>query len=154
MLEQTDFIVKQSKLINGLLSVFFLLLVIGLMFTFSADHEHSIGLYVKPLAVVIAFIIISVVNSRRRREIYRINNTGIFYNSKLITTWEAFHIAFVNDDSNFTSVNDDIRLVVQYYNDQGQLSEMRLPAPPTLDRSVYEIIEAIIMFQQTSLSPS
>lgn len=154
MLKQTDFVVQQSRLINGLLTGFFLLLLVGLFFTFSADKEHTFGLYAKPLAVIAGAVIIYMVNINRKREIFRINQTGIFYNTKLVTTWPYFHQAYVSDDSGSSSINDDIRLVIRYYNDQWQLMELRLPAPPTLDRSVYEIIEVIIIFQQSSFSAS
>ena len=80
---------------------------------------------------------------KRRKEVYKINSAGIFYYGNLVTDWSNFYTAYVDDDSSLVSVNDDIRLVVQYYNEEAKLMEKRLPAPLNLDHSVYDLIEAI-----------
>lgn len=141
-----EFIVRQSILINSLLLGFFLLISLGLIFTFLSDLEHSFLLYLKPLVTVICLLIIAAVNVKRRRVIYRINNTGIYYSESLISTWKNFYMAYVSDDSNSSNINDDIRLVIQYYDANRQLLEIRLPASPTLEKNVYEIVDAIVKY--------
>ena len=145
-LPNNEFIVRQSILINSLLLSFFLLISLGLVFTFLSDSEHSFLLYLKPLVAVICLLIIAAVNVKRRRVIYRINNTGIYYYESLISTWKNFYIAYVSDDSNSSNINDDIRLVIQYYDSNRQLMEIRLPASPTLEKDVYEIVDAIVKY--------
>ncbi len=94
------------------------------------------------------------VNIVRRKEIYRINHTGIYYYGNLITDWAHFYTAYVDDDSSTVSVNDDIKIVLQYYNSEGLLLEQRLPAPYNLDHSFYEIIEAIEVNRNFALNVS
>ena len=150
-MEQNEIIVKQSVLINALLLGFFSLILVGVYFTYMYDQEHTFSLYLKPFAGVIFFVIIAFVNVKRRKEIYKINSFGIYYYGKLITDWTNFHTAYVDDDSHSISVNDDIRFVIQYYDENGKLMEQRLPAPLNLDHSVYELIEAVDKNRQASL---
>lgn len=145
-----EFIVRQSILINSLLLCFFLLISLGLIFTFLSDTEHSYLLYLKPLVIVICVLITTAVNIKRRRVIYRINNTGIYYYGSLISTWKNFYMAYVSDDSNSSSTNDDIRLVIQFYDANWQLMEKRLPAPLTLEKDVYEIVDAIVKYHPSN----
>ena len=95
-------------------------------------------------------LITTAVNIKRRRVIYRINNTGIYYYGSLISTWKNFYMAYVSDDSNSSSTNDDIRLVIQFYDANWQLMEKRLPAPLTLEKDVYEIVDAIVKYHPSN----
>ena len=142
-MEENEIIVKQSVLINGLLLGFFTLILVGLYFTFMNDEEHSFSLYIKPIVGILCFVIFAYVNMKRRKEVYKINSFGLYYYGNLVTDWSNFYTAYVDDDSRGVSVTDDIRLVIQYYDEDAKLMEKRLPAPDNLDHSVYDLIEAI-----------
>ena len=141
-----EFIVRQSILINSLLLVFFLLICLGLVFTYNADRDHTFSLFVKPFAVVMCFVVVALVNIRRRRVIYKVDSTGIFYYGSQVANWNNFYMAYASDDSGPSSINDDMRLVIQFYDSNLQLVEKRLSAPPTLEKGVDEILEAIVRY--------
>jgi hypothetical protein len=76
-----------------------------------------------------------------------IDHAGIWYYGELITSWERFKKAFVDEEAIPGRTADNFKLFVQYYKPgvNGYFTR-KLPLTVSQDRSEEEIIEAIRIF--------
>ena len=140
---EQDFLVKESKTINtmagvALLAVFLVSLSFGDYGWYS--YLMSISLFLIPGAIAIA-------KAQRPIIIIKINQSGFFYRGRLITAWDLFYDASVQDKMITGSYKDNFVLAFRYYApDYSLIYTLSIPLTNTQDRSEEEIIEAINFF--------
>jgi hypothetical protein len=135
-----DFTVKESKTINYVAGgVMILIFAIAMIFgdLGMSNFIFALGIFLIPGAIAIGR---GISNST----IIRINKTGFYYSGKLITDWNLFHDAEVQDKLQVGSYKDNFILDLSYYSiDYTIIYTKNIPLTNTQDKAEEEIIEAI-----------
>lgn len=108
---ESDFIVKESKTMQLIIGIFFLLFSIGLF---------SMSLLMG--GIVLIFAVGLLVRSTRDQIIMQINKKGIYYYGQHLTDWDNFISSEFIDEVPLPStysdgLNDQFFLMVKYYKD-------------------------------------
>ena len=144
-----DFLVKECKTINFmtggiLLTVFFVSMMFG-DFGWS-NYLYAMLLFLIPGAIALA-------KGRRNAIIMVINKTGLYSRGELVTEWNRFYDAVVQDKLNPGSYNDNFVLDIRFYSaDCSLLYTKSIPLTNNQDKAEEEIIEAINFFYKTSIA--
>lgn len=108
----TPFIVKESKGINFLLSIFLLLIFISLLFFTDVVDSSSI------FFIIFSFIgaLIYFIKGISSKIIFEINENGIYYYSELITNWDNYVNSYFKEEDVNTGENPttDFFLYIEY----------------------------------------
>ena len=145
-------IVRQSLFFNLLLAVIFLSIFIGVIFTIRSQDRFTTPDYIKFIALFFIPGIGAIYAGSRHTEVFSINEGGIFYNKKLITSWDRFIQAYAEEDNPEDGFDVKFSLYIQYYNiDTGIADMIQIPLSPTLDKSVEEIQTAIDSFSSNKI---
>jgi hypothetical protein len=146
---EDNFLVKESKTINfiaggALLAVFFVSFMFG-------DYGWSNFLIATCMFLIPGAI--AIARGSRNTMIIKINKIGFFYAGQLITEWNLFYDAVVQDKMAVGSYKDNFVLDLRYYSaDYSLLYTKSIPLTNTQDKSEEEIIEAINFFYSASRS--
>ena len=147
--DPNSFVVRQSSSLNMMLGIFFVVILIGFLFTINGKHDFDMAEYVKPLALVLASVIVFLVSAGQKKLILRFDVTGIYFGNKFITSWSNLISAVIEEDDPDRGYDVVFVLNVQYYaTEDGKPYLVWLSLPPTADKSVEEINAAIDEFVQ------
>ena len=129
-----DFVVKESKGVNLVRGIFFLMLAFALV---------SISWY--GWFMVVASIAV-IASGFRNTVILIVNKNGFYYYGQLLTDWDHFiSEEFIDDGPTMsTTVKDQFYLLIKYYKEgQPGYYGRKIPFTDTHDKSEEEIIAAI-----------
>jgi hypothetical protein len=147
MKRKQAFIVSQSKFFNFLYAVIFLAIFVGVIFTINGQANFSVPDYIKFSAMLLVPGVGMFVAGSRRDEVLRMDETGIFYRRKLITSWERFIRAYSEEDNPENGLDVKFSLHIEYYDIEKAVPySIRIPLLLTLDKSIEEIQSAIQSF--------
>jgi hypothetical protein len=147
MTRNNSFIAKQSIFFNLFVAGIFLSIFIGIIFTISGQEKFSTPSYIQFIAFYFVPGIGAIYAAIRHAEVFRIDENGIFYNKKLVTSWDRFIQAYAEEDNPEKGLDVKFSLHIQYYDiDTGIAEVLQFQLSPTLDKSIEEIQEAIESF--------
>jgi hypothetical protein len=75
-----------------------------------------------------------------------IDRKGIYHFNELITTWENFIDARIDQDQKVLSIQDNFVLFVRYRHDGNKIFQNKIPLRNTQNKAEEEVIEAIRFF--------
>jgi hypothetical protein len=136
------FIVSQSKGIN----IFVALAFFGLFISSFFNNDPTVkggGFRWAYLALIPA--ILFFIRGIYTKEIIRISRQGIFYLGELVTKWENFVDARIDQDEILLSIQDNFVLFIRY-KEGDRLFQTKIPLRNTYNKAEEEIIAAIRFF--------
>jgi hypothetical protein len=134
------------------MAVIFLSIFIGVIFTISGQERFATPDYIKFIALFFVPGIGAIYAGSRRTEVFTINEKGIFYYKKLITSWDRFIRAYAEEDGPEEGFEVKFSLYIEYYNvDTGIAGMIQIPLSSTLDKSIEEIQTAIESFSSDKI---
>jgi hypothetical protein len=138
------FIVKQSKFFNFLRAAIFLGIFAGIMFTIKDQASFSAPDYIQFSAFFLVPGIGMIVAGSRRAEVFKLNDTGIYYCKSLLTSWDLFIRAYAEEDNPEKGVDVKFSLHIEYYTvDERKPYSIKIPLSETLNKSIEDIQAAI-----------
>ncbi|HTM92131.1 MAG TPA: hypothetical protein VL095_06930 [Flavisolibacter sp.] len=142
---ESDFIVKESKSMQLVIGLFFLLFSLGVL---------SMSMLAGGVILISAIGIL--VKSSKDQIIMKINREGIYYYGQLLTDWNHFISSEFIDELplpsyNTDGINDQFFLMIKYYKDHlpGHYGR-KIQLTNTQDKSEEEIIAAIHFYYKNS----
>lgn len=127
-----DFVVKESKGVNIVTGIFFLMLSLGV-----ASMAWYGWLFVVPAVTFIA-------RGFQNKVIMVVNSNGFYYYGQLITDWDDFISEQFIDDGPDRRGNDKFYLFLKYYKEgQPGYFGRKIPFTVSQDKSEEEIMAAI-----------
>ncbi len=135
----SQFIVGEERLLNYLVAAIFLAVFVLASFDF-----QSLGYFiVLPLVPAVYYFI----KARSKRIYIRINIKGIYQDEKLVTSWDNFIKATIDQKQVFLSIKDNFILVVEYRK-EGQPGGFRrtIPLTNTQNQSEEDVLAAVKFF--------
>lgn len=139
------FVVKESSIVSFIIAgVFFALFLSGV---FISSHKLDISLVMLSLIPAVLF----TVNGIQRRKPLVIDCNGIYHYNELITDWNHFVQAYLDQSELLASYQDNFVLVLRYAKDGYEGCFKRtIPLTNTQDQSEEAILEAIRRFYALS----
>ena len=137
------FLVKDSMGVNIFLGLVFLAMFISSFFNNDPDEK---GFQFKILYIAIIPAILFIRKGLANRVCMVINKRGIYYFGELITTWENFIDARIDQDEVLLTIQDNFVLFVRYRQPGNKVFRSKIPLRNTHNKAEEEIIEAIRFF--------
>lgn len=142
---ESDFIVNESKTVQLVIGIFFLLFSIGIL---------SVSLLMG--GVILIFAVGLLTKSSRDQTVIKINKNGIYYYGQLLTDWDHFISSEFIDELPLPSystdgINDQFSLMIKYSKDgsPGYFGR-KIPLTNTQDKSEEEIVAAVQFYYKNS----
>jgi hypothetical protein len=139
-----DFVVKESKGMNFLISFFFL----GLAFFSASMYWWLCGFFLIPGVLLF-------VRGLKNQTVMIVNRTGFYYYGNLITNWTNFiAVEFIDEvpvpNQYSSGVSDQFSMLIKFYKDDqpGLYFTQQFPFTNTQNKSEEEIIAAIKFYHQ------
>ena len=150
--DDSNFVMKESKGLNLIIGVIFLLLSILVLYhVFTDYHYDQIRIYKKLLLLSLLPAIFYFVRSFKSTVLLTINKTGIYRCGILLTNWDNFIRAHIDQDQITGSYKDNFVLYVEFYAEGHEcFCSRKMKLPNTSDKSEEEIIQAIRYFSKFS----
>ena len=147
--KDSEFVVGEEKIINYVMSVFFIALFIyGFVDAISHQFKNiDYQSYIFTLAIVPAIYCFRRANSKRAY--IRINITGIYQDEKLVSGWSNFIKAFITQKEKKPIYNilDNFMLVVEFRKDGAKDGFRRkIPLTNTQNKSEEDVLDAVNFF--------
>lgn len=142
---ESDFLVKESKNMNIVTGVFFLI------FSFAAFATNILA-----GCVVLIFAILAFARSAKDQTIIKINKQGFYYFDELITDWDHFiSEEFIDEiplpSGNNPGVSDQFFLLIKYYKDDASgYFGRKIRLTNNQDKAEEEIIAAVKFYSKNS----
>ncbi len=139
------FLVKESKGVNIFLGLLCLTLFVSSFFN---NDESEKGFRLQLLHVAIIPAILFLRKGFANKTIISIDRKGIMYHGELITTWEDFIDARIEQAEVVLTIQDNFVLFVRYRQPGNRIFQSRIPLRNTHNKAEEEIIEAIRVFSR------
>ena len=145
--KNSNFAVKESSTTNLIIGIFFFLLVIISLLANPHTLTFVPNLYFKSVIMVLVPAILFTVRGLLHKTVFNINAKGIYEYNKLVTDWNNFMNAYINQDEITGDIKDNFVLTIEYIKpgDEGYHIR-RIPLTYTQTKSEEEIIDTINFF--------
>ena len=153
-----NFVVKESASLNYLTAALSFLTFIGVLIT----RNFEIGQPFSEFYLIYIFIlvpgIISLVKYSRKKDIIKVNKTGVFYYGVAVTDWNNFRNACIAEEfttvtQNSAGISDKFSVMITFFNPVNDCDYLyKMDLSNTQDKSAEQIISAIQYFSRKSLS--
>jgi hypothetical protein len=146
--EDSEFVMKESKSLNLLAGIILFIVGVFVLFNIYTDyHADQIIIYKKMLLLSLFPAVFFLWKGLKNNALLTINKTGIYRCDELLTTWDNFINAAINEEPIAGSISDNFVLSVYFCVDgkDGCFKRM-MRLPNTRDQSEEEIMEAIWFF--------
>jgi hypothetical protein len=137
------FLVKESMGVNIFLGLVFLAMFISSFFNNDPDAK---GFEFKILYIAIIPAVLFIRKGLINRVCMVINKKGIYHSGELITTWDDFIDARIDQDEVIMTIQDNFVLFVRYRQPGNKIFRSKIPLRNTQNKAEEEIIEAIRFF--------
>ena len=137
------FLVKDSMGVNIFLGLVFLAMFVSSFFNTDPDAK---GFQFNILYIAIIPAILFIRKGLINRVCIVINKKGIYHFGELITTWEDFIDARIDQDEVVLTIQDNFVLFVRYRQPGNKIFRSKIPLRNTQNKSEEEIIAAIRFF--------
>lgn len=139
------FEVKESKMLNYIIAFVMAAIALGILLMNSPCT----------LILTIMSAVTSIVFFKKgsKRAVYMlINHDGIYYQNKLITNWNDFENAILDEEENLREIKTVYTITI-FYRDthSGKTSNFYMVLPDTINKSGEEIIEAMKNYRSISI---
>ncbi|MCW3091954.1 MAG: hypothetical protein JWP81_3023 [Ferruginibacter sp.] len=152
MKSNNSLIVRQSLFFNLLFAAIFLSIFVGVIITIRGQKIFDIPDYITFIALYLVPSIGAIYAGTRRTEVFRIDEGGIFYYKKLITSSDRFIQAYTEEVDPEQGFEVKFSLYIEYYRiETGIADSVEISLSPTLDKSVEEIQAAIEYFSSNKI---
>lgn len=140
-----SFVVKESSIVSFIIAgIFFALFLSGVIMS---GTDLDISLILLSLVPAILF----TVNGVQHKKTLMIDCNGIYHYNELITDWDNFVQAYLDQTDVLASYQDNFVLILRYHKDGYEGSFKRtIPLTNTQDQSEEDILEAIRRFYALS----
>ena len=145
----SEFVVGEEKILNYILAFLFLVLfVLGLVPSVKNNISVNRMLdYLLMLALLPCFMFFS--KARSKRVFIRVNRKGIFQDEQLVTGWDNFLKAYIEEKPVALRLRDNFVLVIEFTKDDPTKGFRRfIKLTNTQNKSEEDIIAAIRFFCQ------
>lgn len=144
-----DFVVGEEKVLNYVMaSLFLALFLYGLA---DAIARKFINIDYQSLIFTIALVpaILFFKKARSKRIFIRINKKGIYRDERLLTDWDHFIGAYLDQEQKVVTIKDNFVLVVEYKKgNAGGAFRQRIPLTNTQNQSEEDVLAAINFFSR------
>lgn len=138
------FVVRDSMGVNIFIGLVFLAMFISTFFNNDPDAKGGFDFKFLYLAIIPAILFFK--KGFTNRICIVINRKGIYHFGDLITTWDDFIDARVDQDQKVLSIQDNFVLYVRYRQPGNKMFRSKIPLRNTQNKAEEEIIEAIRFF--------
>jgi len=149
----SDFIVGEEKILNFILAALFAgFFVYGLIN--AIEMQKTRGIYNGYVCILFLVAAVYFLLKGLSKRIYiRINKTGIYHHGKLVTQWNNFLHAKIDQKKKLFTISDNFILVVEYLKageDKG--FRRHLPLTNTQNKSEEDVLEAVRFFNNAYIN--
>ncbi len=151
--EDGSFLVGESKTVNWFIAIVFILIDIGIIITESSNDHYGGRNY---LLYIVLFMpaLLAFRKMYDKKVSIKINGEGIYFYNDLITNWDGFENAVIQQkEYRGDELSDKFYITIIYTNiEEGIRYTYPLRVSASADKSEYEIIAAIQYFSGKQLS--
>ena len=116
--DKGEFVVKDSMGVNLVIGLVFLAMFITAFFGDDAAHNLPFWQRLNAMHITIVPAIIFFVKAYKRQTKILLNDTGFFYQGRLLTYWDDFIEASIVQDDVLMSIQDNFKLLVKNYKEK------------------------------------
>lgn len=154
----SEFVVKESALLNYLIAGICFALFLGVLITRNFEIGNAPSQFYFVYVFILFPAIISLIKYSRDKAIIKVNKVGVYYYGVAVTDWNNFRNAYIGEEyptvtNNSSGISDKFSVMITFFNpvdNKDYLYKMALSN--TQDKSPEQIISAIILYSGMSLS--
>lgn len=148
----TEFIVGEEKVLNYVMAFLFLALFLYGLADAIARKFTNIDYQSLIFTIALLPAVIFFKKARSKRIFIRINKKGIYRDERLLTDWDHFIRAYLDQEQKVVSIKDNFVLVVEYKKgNAGDAFRQKIPLTNTQNQSEEDVLAAVNFFEREFL---
>ncbi len=145
--DKGEFVVKDSMGVNLVIGLVFLAMFITAFFGDDAAHNLPFWQRLNAMHITIVPAIIFFVKAYKRQTKILLNDTGFFYQGRLLTYWDDFIEASIVQDDVLMSIQDNFKLLVKHYKEKKtRIYSTKIPLGNTQNQPEEAVLAAVQYF--------
>ncbi|MFZ1528397.1 MAG: hypothetical protein WAT19_06600 [Ferruginibacter sp.] len=145
--DKGEFVVKESIGVNLVIGLVFMAMFITAFFGDDAVGNIPFWKRLNAMHITIIPAFIFFVKAFKQQTKILLNDTGFFYQGRLLTHWDDFIEASIVQDEVLMSIQDNFKLLVKHYkNKKTRIYSTKIPLGNTQNQSEEAVLAAVQYF--------